>query len=140
MKYIGFDPIKGAKGKEDIVIKNSASTFVLEVKGMKNQPKQRSIENTRTHLTQYRSKNGQNKSYKGVLVVGREVDIPISERSKNVFEKNLLELLVNEEICSITTEQLFQMAIDILNNKIIKEEVLSLIENTNGLLKGFQLN
>ena len=136
-KYIGFSIEKYDSNSvdEDIVIKYKDKIAVVEVKGVSGSATEKHTSQIVKWKSEYHIEN--DILPKGILLVNAFNEKDLEERQE-YFPTQMLKYATHQEICLLTTIQLYNIKQYLKENPKEKEKIINEIFNTNGLFKGFE--
>lgn len=120
---------------EDIVIKYKEKIAVVEVKGVSGSATEKHTSQIVKWKSEYHIEN--DILPKGILLVNAFNERELEERQE-YFPAQMLKYATHQEICLLTTIQLYNIKEYIKNNPNEKERILDEIFTINGLYKGFE--
>ncbi len=136
-KDIGFSIIKYNPDSvdEDIVIKYNDKIAVVEVKGVSGSATEKHTSQIVKWKSEYHIEN--DVMPKGILLVNAFNDKGLESRQE-FFPNQMLKYATHQEICLLTTIQLYNIKLYLKQNPDEKEKIIQNIFNTNGLYEGFE--
>lgn len=136
-KEIGFSIEKYDPNSvdEDIVIKYKERIAVVEVKGVSRSATEKHTSQIVKWKSEYHIENGI--LPKGILLVNAFNERDLEERQE-YFPTQMLKYARHQEICLLTTIQLYNIKEHLKNNSAEKEKIINEIFNANGLYNGFE--
>lgn len=123
--------------KEDFLIELDNVTFIGEIKGTKNNVKNKHITQLELHYDyrkDYTDKNNITENLKPLLIINREKDKPPKERNK-VEQSQILVAKNKHNTLIITVESLLHLFEKFLNNEITSEDIIERFTNEEGLFE-----
>lgn len=117
---IGFNLLEAEKGRSDIVAKYGENAIVAEVKGVTKSAAEKHAAQLEKWVAQYVEEN--EVLPKGILIVNGYCDIPLNDRSEEVFPQQMLKYCVTRGHVLLTSTQLLGLYIEICKNPACKEE------------------
>ena len=135
-KNIGFSIIKYNPDSvdEDIVIEYKNQIAVVEVKGISGSATEKHTSQIVKWKSEYHIEN--DIMPKGILLVNAFNDKELECR-QDYFPNQMLKYATHQEICLLTTIQLYNIMIYLEKNPEEKENIINEIFNTKGLYKDF---
>lgn len=135
-KEIGFSIIKYNPDsvEEDIVIKFNEKIAVVEVKGVSGSATEKHTSQIVKWKSEYHIEN--DIMPKGILLVNAFNDKEL-ERRQDYFPNQMLKYATHQEICLLTTLQLYNIRKYLEKHPNEKENIIDEIFNTDGLYKKF---
>lgn len=136
-KKIGFSIIKYDPNSvdEDIVIKYKEKVAVVEVKGVSGSATEKHTSQIVKWKSEYHIEN--DILPKGILLVNAFNEKELEKRQE-YFPNQMLKYATHQEICLLTTIQLYNIKEYLKNNPNEKEKIVNEIFGTNGIYKGFE--
>ena len=136
-KNIGFSIIKYNPDAvdEDIVIKYKDNIAVVEVKGVSGSATEKHTSQIVKWKSEYHIENGI--LPKGILLVNAFNERELDERQE-YFPNQMLKYATHQEICLLTTIQLYNIKRYLKDNPKEKEKIIKSLFDTNGLYSGFE--
>jgi len=122
--------------RADIIMSYESNHIVVEVKGLKKSAGEKNAAQLEKWISQYYVNNGIHP--KGMLIVNGFREMPIIDRTNEVFPRQMLGYCENREICLISSLQLLCMAIDIRNNPSIKSSLINKLLQTTGIFEEYK--
>lgn len=120
---------------EDIVIKYKENIAVVEVKGISGSATEKHTSQIVKWKSEYHIEN--DILPKGILLVNAFNERNLEERQE-YFPTQMLKYATHQEICLMTTIQLYNIKQYLKENSKEKEKIINEIFNTNGLYKRFE--
>lgn len=135
-KDIGFSIIKYEPDSvgEDIIIKFNEKIAVVEVKGISRSATEKHTSQIVKWKSEYHIEN--DIMPKGILLVNAFNDKELECR-QDYFPNQMLKYAIHQEICLLTTIQLYNIRKYLEKNPNEKEKIINEIFKTNGLYKKF---
>ena len=136
-KKIGFSIVKynPDSADEDIVIQYNDKIAVVEVKGVSGSATEKHTSQVVKWKSEYHIEN--DILPKGILLVNAFNEKELDSRQE-YFPNQMLKYAIHQEICLLTTIQLFNIKNYLESNPSEKEKIIDRIFNTNGLFEGFE--
>lgn len=136
-KEMGFSIIKYDPDSvdEDIVIKYKEKIAVVEVKGVSGSATEKHTSQIVKWKSEYHIEN--DILPKGILLVNAFNEKELEKRHE-YFPNQMLKYATHQEICLLTTIQLYNIKEHLKNNPNEKEKIVNEIFRTNGVYKGFE--
>jgi len=136
-KKMGFSIIKYDPNSvdEDIVIKYKEKVAVVEVKGVSGSATEKHTSQIVKWKSEYHIEN--DILPKGILLVNAFNEKELEKRQE-YFPNQMLKYATHQEICLLTTIQLYNIKEYLKNNPNEKEKIVNEIFGTNGIYKGFE--
>lgn len=136
-KEMGFSIIKYDPNSvdEDIVIKYKEKIAVVEVKGVSGSATEKHTSQIVKWKSEYHIEN--DILPKGILLVNAFNEKELEKRQE-YFPNQMLKYATHQEICLLTTIQLYNIKEYLTNNPNEKEKIVNEIFGTNGIYKGFE--
>lgn len=136
-KEMGFAIIKYDPNSvdEDIVIKYKEKIAVVEVKGVSGSATEKHTSQIVKWKSEYHIEN--DILPKGILLVNAFNEKELEKRQE-YFPNQMLKYATHQEICLLTTIQLYNIKEYLTNNPNKKEKIVNEIFGTNGIYKGFE--
>lgn len=136
-KKMGFSIIKYDPNSvdEDIVIKYKEKVAVVEVKGVSGSATEKHTSQIVKWKSEYHIEN--DILPKGILLVNAFNEKELEKRQE-YFPNQMLKYATHQEICFLTTIQLYNIKEYLKNNPNEKEKIVNEIFGTNGIYKGFE--
>ncbi len=136
-KEMGFSIIKYNPNSvdEDIVIKYKEKIAVVEVKGVSGSATEKHTSQIVKWKSEYHIEN--DILPKGILLVNAFNEKELEKRQE-YFPNQMLKYATHQEICLLTTIQLYNIKEYLKNNPNEKEKIVNEIFGTNGIYKGFE--
>ncbi len=136
-KEIGFSIEKydSYSVDEDIVIKYKEKIAVVEVKGVSGSATEKHTSQIVKWKSEYHIEN--DILPKGILLVNAFNERNLEERQE-YFPAQMLKYAIHQEICLLTTIQIYNIKEYLKNNPNEKERIINEIFTTNGVFKGFE--
>lgn len=120
---------------EDIVIKYKEKIAVVEVKGVSGSATEKHTSQIVKWKSEYHIEN--DILPKGILLVNAFNERNLENRQE-YFPAQMLKYATHQEICLLTTIQLYNMKEYLKNNPNERERIINEIFSTNGLYRGFE--
>lgn len=136
LKVIGFNIIKYNEDSvdEDIVFEYKDKLFISEVKGVSGSATEKHTAQTVKWKTEYFIEN--DKMPKGVLIVNAFNNRKLEERQE-YFPNQMLKYAEHQEICLITTIQIYNIMCFIEQNPLEVDSIIQEIFDCNGIFTKF---
>lgn len=136
-KEMGFSIIKYDPDSvdEDIVIKYKEKIAVVEVKGVSGSATEKHTSQIVKWKSEYHIEN--DILPKGILLVNAFNEKELEKRHE-YFPNQMLKYATHQEICLLTTIQLYNIKEHLKNDPNEKEKIVNEIFRTNGVYKGFE--
>ena len=136
-KEMGFSIIKYDPDSvdEDIVIKYKEKIAVVEVKGVSGSATEKHTSQIVKWKSEYHIEN--DILPKGILLVNAFNEKELEKRHE-YFPNQMLKYATHQEICLLTTIQLYNIKEHLKNNPNEKGKIVNEIFRTNGVYKGFE--
>lgn len=136
-KEMGFSIIKYDPNSvdEDIVIKYKEKIAVVEVKGVSGSATEKHTSQIVKWKSEYHIEN--DILPKGILLVNAFNEKELEKRQE-YFPNQMLKYATHQEICLLTTIQLYNIKEYLKNNPNEKEKIINEIFGTNGIYKGLK--
>ena len=136
LKEIGFQILKyDENGKEqDIAIEYNSKIAVVEVKGVDGSATEKHTSQTVKWKSIYHIEH--NVLPKGFLIVNAFKDRELEKR-QDYFPNQMLKYATQQEICLLTTLQLFNIKCYLKSNPDKKDEIINELYNTVGIYNKF---
>ena len=136
-KKIGFTIIKYDPDSvdEDIVIKYKEEVAVVEVKGVSGSATEKHTSQIVKWKSEYHIEN--NILPKGILVVNAFNERELEDRQE-YFPDQMLKYAMHQEICLLTTIQLYNIKEYLKDNPKEKDKIIKTLFDTIGLYQGFE--
>lgn len=129
-EMLGFNIVKSGGNEEDLVCELNGKYFILEIKGVDGTATEKHTAQTLKWRTNYfinTSIEG-----KGVLVINGFKNKELNSRN-NIFPNQILKYAKYQNLCLLSTVQLFNIFEKFKEGKITVEEVADNILNQNGI-------
>ena len=129
-EMLGFNIVKSGGNEEDLVCELNGKYFILEIKGVDGTATEKHTAQTLKWRTNYfinTSIEG-----KGVLVINGFKNKELNSRN-NIFPNQILKYAEYQNLCLLSTVQLFNIFEKFKEGKITVEEVADNILNQNGI-------
>ena len=123
LSEIGFKLQTAEIGRSDIIAKYKNTYIVAEIKGVTKSAAEKHAAQLEKWVSQFIEEN--NKQPKALLIVNAFKDIPVFERTEDVFPNQMLQYSVAREHVLISTTQLLCLYIDIKTNPDKKDELIT---------------
>lgn len=127
---IGLKVIKAGGNEEDLVLTDGTNHLVFEVKGTDGSATEKHTAQTLKWLTNYFIDTGING--KGVLIVNAFKSKELNQR-QDTFPKQLLKYAEHQNLCLISSIQLFNIYKEFINGNLTKEDIVNSIINQKGI-------
>ena len=137
LKKIGFSIEKYDPNsvEEDIIIKYKEKVAVVEVKGISGSATEKHTSQIVKWKSEYHIEN--DVLPKGILLVNAFNERNLEDRQE-YFPTQMLKYATHQEICLLTTTQLYNIKEYLKINPTETERIINEIFNTHGLYKGFE--
>ncbi len=136
-KEIGFSIIKydPKSVDEDIVIKYKEKIAVVEVKGVSGSATEKHTSQVVKWKSEYHIEN--DIMPKGILLINAFKDKELDKRQE-YFPNQMLKYATHQEICLLTTIQLYNIKEFLKKNPNDKDRIITEMFETNGRFQGFE--
>lgn len=111
LRELGFSILEAEKGRSDIVAKYGDTGIVAEIKGVSKSAAEKHAAQLEKWVSQYIEEN--DSLPKGLLIVNGFCDVPIAERTEDVFPHQMLKYCEARGHALLTTTQLLCLFIDV---------------------------
>jgi len=135
---LGLEVKIGKNGREDLVFIFNGDHYIIEVKGCEKSASKKNVKQIASHVIEYTDE--EDNEPKGILIINAWRKLPLEDRNtndKSVFPGEIMKLVKLSKIVLITTQQLFVAYCDKLEGKFDLDEFMKKIDETNGILKGY---
>ena len=134
-KELGFNIVKSGGNEEDLVCEIKGKYFIIEIKGGEGTATEKHTAQTLKWKTNYFINTGI--EGKGVLVINGLKDKELNAR-KDIFPKQILKYAEYQNLCLLSTIQLFNILEEFKESKITTEEISDKIFNQKGIYEDFK--
>ena len=131
LSEIGFELLEAEKNRDDIIARYNGRFIVSEIKGVSKSAAEKHSAQLEKWASAFYEKNGVEP--KAILIVNGYCDIPVFERPKDVFPKQMVDFSILKGQCLISTLQLLCLYIDIRKNFKNKHKMIEDFLNTIGV-------
>lgn len=133
-KELGFNIIKFGGNEEDLVCENDGKYFIMEIKGVDGSATEKHTAQTLKWKTNYFINT--NIDGKGVLIINGFKNKELELRN-NIFPKQILKYAEHQNLCLLSTTQLFNILNQFREGKITTKEIADKIFNQKGISEDF---
>lgn len=118
LRELGFSILDAEKGRSDIIAKYGDTGIVAEIKGVSKSAAEKHAAQLEKWVSQYIEEN--ESVPKGLLIVNGFCDVPISERTEDVFPHQMLKYCEARGHALLTTTQLLCLFIEVQRDPTCK--------------------
>lgn len=136
LNKIGLKVWKGPPSRHDLEGIYDDKTIIIEVKGVNRNASEKHLRELEEWIDICKGEGKNNN--KGILIVNAYNNIPLNERSLEVFPQRMIDYAILGERCLITTTQLLGIYILTKSNPELKEKIIKDIISTKGVFKGYE--
>jgi len=131
-KDIGFNVERPEGNRDDLIIKIDNKVAVVEIKGLTKSAAEKHAAQLQKWVSNYHAENEYNP--KGILIANTYRDKMLEDRNSEDFPNQMLRYVEQMNHCLLTGIQLLCLYLDFKSKKIKKEQVVSLLFDTTGIL------
>ena len=128
---LGFSLSETEPGRSDVIAKYGRNDIVIEIKGVTKSAAEKHAAQLEKWVALFIEEN--EKTPKPLLIVNGYCDLPVTERTEDVFPKQMLKYCKARAHALISTTQLLCLFIEIKNNPECKKERIKELLNTEGI-------
>lgn len=133
-KELGFNIIKFGGNEEDLVCENDGKYFIMEIKGVDGSATEKHTAQTLKWKTNYFINT--NIDGKGVLIINGFKNKELKSRN-NIFPKQILKYAEHQNLCLLSTIQLFNILSKFREGGITTKEIADKLFNQQGISEDF---
>ena len=133
-KELGFNIIKFGGNEEDLVCENDGKYFIMEIKGVDGSATEKHTAQTLKWKTNYFINT--DIDGKGVLIINGFKNKELKSRN-NIFTKQILKYDEHQNLCLLSTIQLFNILNQFREGKITTKEIADKIFNQQGITEEY---
>lgn len=134
LNHLGIRFTNPEGSNTDLIIEENENYFAIEIKGGVGSATKQHVRQLEEWVNSTASIH-QVDEVKGVLIINTFHNIPIKDRNPINFPPNVIEFSEPRKHCLITTITLLNIINDFDNKVIDKQNILTLIKSTSGVLK-----
>ena len=131
----GFELLKSRPNRSDVNLKYEDKYFVCEVKGLTKSAAEKNSNQLQKWETEFFEDYEVHP--KQILLVNGFKNIPLIERTEEVFPNQMLDYATKKEQCLMTTTQLLCIYLHWLKDNSILDKIFEIINNTNGVYSDY---
>lgn len=136
LSELGFSIMDAEKGRSDIVAKYGDTGIVAEIKGVSKSAAEKHAAQLEKWVSQYIEEN--DSVPKGLLIVNGFCDVPIAERTEDVFPHQMLKYCEARGHALLTTTQLLCLFIDVKRDPSCRDVRIDELLSCVGKYKRYQ--
>lgn len=133
LSELGFELQKTEIGRSDIIAKYADTYIVAEIKGVVKSATERHANQLEKWVSIFRDDNESKPNPKPLLIVNGFKDIPVFERTEDVFPAQMHKFSVARDHALVSTTQLLCLYIDIKTNPDKKDTLIKELLSTIGV-------
>ncbi|MBD5636874.1 MAG: hypothetical protein HDP28_03495 [Clostridia bacterium] len=128
---LGFELLKSRRNRSDINLKYGDHYFVCEIKGLTKSAGEKNANQLQKWETEFFEDFDVHP--KQILIVNAFRELPLTQRTEDVFPQQMLDYAIKKEQCLISTTQLLCFYLAWVNNKDLLLSFIEKINSTNGI-------